>query len=504
MKKTTKRVMSVLLTVLLLAGLTATVPAAEAAVTRTQAGVYYEKLRDIVMNPNRYLAYTSTEDIENYSTYAVADIDGDGSDELLVRLSNGIVVSQSLMVWKYNTDSTLTQLTSLRRIGFLCEFYKNGYAIGKPSHNQTPGDTIYPYSVYRFDIDSDTCTTVYSAYCADKNTTYLNQYHSYEDLDQDGVIYYINDEAMTKAEYDAVVNRYVPARNRLNVQWKKLTYANIQTVRQITVPTPQITSLTSDENGIAIRWQPVEGAYAYRVYYKNSEGEWRRFNGDIRGTARLDTGVKYGRAETYTVRAVDAYGNLISGYKASGWTTTYGVATPQITGLKSDEKGIHISWSKVSGASTYRVYYINSKGEWARFKSDIKGTTLLDTGVKYGRAETYTVRAVNKKGDVMSGYKSSGWTTTYSVATPVITSLRNTAKGIQISWQKLDGVSTYRVYYKNSKGEWARFKNDVKGTTLLDTGVKVGRQETYTVRAVDTRGNLISDYYHPGWSVIYQ
>ena len=68
MKKTTKRVMSVLLTVLLLAGLTATVPAAEAAVTRTQAGVYYEKLRDIVMNPNRYLAYTSTEDIENYST----------------------------------------------------------------------------------------------------------------------------------------------------------------------------------------------------------------------------------------------------------------------------------------------------------------------------------------------------------------------------------------------------------------------------------------------------
>ena len=269
------------------------------------------------------------------------------------------------------------------------------------------------------------------------------------------------------------------------------------------VANPQITSLKSDENGITIKWNKISGVSTYRVYYKNSDGGWSRFKDDITGTTKLDTGVKFGRAETYTIRAVNKKGDLMSGFKSEGWTTTYGVATPQITSLKCDENGITIKWSAVSGASVYRVYYKNANGEWARFKDDVTGRTKLDTGVKYGRAETYTVRAVNKNGDVMSDFVGSGWTTTYGVSTPKITSLKNTSNGIQITWSKVSGVSTYRVYYKNSEGEWARFKDDITGTTKLDTGVKAGREETYTIRAVDVNGNLISDYDHNGWSIVY-
>lgn len=140
---------------------------------------------------------------------------------------------------------------------------------------------------------------------------------------------------------------------------------------------------------------------------------------------------------------------------------------------------------------------------WKRFASDIKGTTKLDTGVSYGRAEQYTVRAVNKNGDVMSGYKSDGWKTTYKVATPQITSLVSTANGIQITWNSVPGVSSYRVYYKTSSGDWKRFNSDTKGLSRIDSGVVNGRAETYTVRALDKKGNPISDFKHSGWTTTY-
>ncbi len=267
------------------------------------------------------------------------------------------------------------------------------------------------------------------------------------------------------------------------------------------IDTPQITSLNSDENGITIKWSPVTGASTYRVYYMTSNG-WKRFASDIKGTTKLDTGVSYGRTEQYTVRAVNKKGDVMSGYKSDGWKTTYGVAAPQITSLTSDENGINIKWSSVPGASTYRVYYMTSNG-WKRFASDIKGTTKLDTGVSYGRAEQYTVRAVNKNGDVMSGYKSDGWKTTYKVATPQITSLVSTANGIQITWNSVPGVSSYRVYYKTSSGDWKRFNSDTKGLSRIDSGVVNGRAETYTVRALDKKGNPISDFKHSGWTTTY-
>ncbi len=286
-----------------------------------------------------------------------------------------------------------------------------------------------------------------------------------------------------------------------NYSVQVVSTGGVSYIEELTAPTPQITSLTSDENGITIKWNAVEGAAAYRVYYMSSDG-WKRFASDVTGTTKLDSDVIYGRKETYTVRALNSNGDFISDYNHSGWSTTYGIDTPQITSLNSDENGITIKWSPVTGASTYRVYYMTSNG-WKRFASDIKGTTKLDTGVSYGRTEQYTVRAVNKKGDVMSGYKSDGWKTAYGVATPQITSLVSTANGIQITWNSVPGVSSYRVYYKTSSGDWKRFNSDTKGLSRIDSGVVNGRAETYTVRALDKKGNPISDFKHSGWTTTY-
>lgn len=129
-------------------------------------------------------------------------------------------------------------------------------------------------------------------------------------------------------------------------------------VTKVEEAVPQITSLTPDENGITIRWAPMEGAAAYRVYYAPTTGGWKRFPSDVTGTSLVDTGVVYGRRETYTIRALDSKGNLISDFNREGWSVVYSVDTPQITSTVSDENGINIKWDPVQGASTYRVYYL--------------------------------------------------------------------------------------------------------------------------------------------------
>ena len=44
------------------------------------------------------------------------------------------------------------------------------------------------------------------------------------DLDHDGIIYYKDNEiAMTQAEYDALIDPYVPDRAHVNLNWQLLT-----------------------------------------------------------------------------------------------------------------------------------------------------------------------------------------------------------------------------------------------------------------------------------------
>ena len=97
--------------------------------------------------------------------------------------------------------------------------------------------------------------------------------------------------------------------------------------------TPQITGLQITEDGILMKWNPVAGAKGYRLYYKNSAGEWRRFK-DTAQTSYTDGGVAVGRTETYTIRTLDADGNPNSDYNPGGWSVVYKPLAPSVRSLR--------------------------------------------------------------------------------------------------------------------------------------------------------------------------
>ncbi len=272
---------------------------------------------------------------------------------------------------------------------------------------------------------------------------------------------------------------------------------------EVRVDIPAITNLQNTADGIRISWEEVSGAYGYRLYYKYPGKDWKRFK-DTTATSFTDTGVSAGRTETYTIRCIDKDGNTISGYNSGGWSYKYEPVNPTITKLENTSDGIKISWNKIAGVYGYRLYYKYPGKDWKCFK-DTTTTSFTDTGVSIGRTETYTIRCIDKNGNTVSGYNSGGWSQTYSLprSIPHFTKLENTSNGIKISWNKVEGVYGYRLYYKYPGKDWKRFK-DTTATSFTDTGVSAGRTETYTIRCIDSNGNTFSGYNSDGWSKKYE
>ena len=215
-----------------------------------------------------------------------------------------------------------------------------------------------------------------------------------------------------------------------------------------------------------------------------------------------------------SVATVDGNGKVTA--KASGTATitvktsngktatckvTVNLPAPQITGLANTTGGIKISWNKVDGAYGYRLYYKPVSGGWKRFK-DTTATSFTDSGVVPNKTETYTIRCIDKNGNTISGFNSTGWSKKYTPAAPTVSKLDITTGGIKLSWNKIAGAYGYRLYYKTSSGGWKRFK-DTTATSFTDSGVSPNRTETYTIRCIDKNGNTVSGFNSKGWSKKY-
>ena len=187
--------------------------------------------------------------------------------------------------------------------------------------------------------------------------------------------------------------------------------------------------------------------------------------------------------------------------KTANCKVTVNLPTPQITSLANTTGGIKISWNKVDGAYGYRLYYKPASGGWKRFK-DTTATSFTDSGVVPNKTETYTIRCIDKNGNTISGFNSTGWSKKYTPVAPTVSKLDITTGGIKLSWNKIAGVYGYRLYYKPVSGGWKRFK-DTTATSFTDSGVVPNKTETYTIRCIDKNGNTISSFNSNGWSKKY-
>ena len=226
------------------------------------------------------------------------------------------------------------------------------------------------------------------------------------------------------------------------------------------VKAPTINKIENTVTGSKISWGKCSGASKYRVYYLKNKS-WKAL-GNTTATSFTHNKLKSETKYTYTVRCLDSKGNFASGYDKNGTSNTF-IAPPAISKVSKAGKGNLVKWKSVPKAAGYRLYRKTVNTSWSRLADVCEGTSYTDTSAKKGNVYSYTLRCLDKNGNLISSYISN---TKYyhngALADGKITVNGKPyyfSKGLfRSGYQKING----KRYYYNSKGEVV--KNTIVGS----------------------------------------
>lgn len=262
---------------------------------------------------------------------------------------------------------------------------------------------------------------------------------------------------------------------------------------------PVTSSVYVNNAGAVIKWNKVNGAAKYRVFYKTGNGNYAKLT-DTTSTSYTWSGAKVGTKYTFTVRCLSSDGkNCTSAYNQGKEITV--LSMPKISSIRAVNSGTQINWTKVSGAEKYKVFRKTGNGAWSIIGTTAS-TSFTDTKAAKGTQYVYTVRCVSKDGKIYtSGYSETGMKFT-ALATPKISSLSAASNGVKIEWNSVAKAEKYEVFRKTGSGSWVHLTT-TNATSFLDTTARSGKKYSYTVRCIsadcrtytsgyDTAGKSIS------------
>ena len=226
------------------------------------------------------------------------------------------------------------------------------------------------------------------------------------------------------------------------------------------VKAPTIYKIENTATGSKISWGKCSGASKYRVYYLKNRS-WKAL-GTTASTSYTHNKPVNGTTYTYTVRCLDSKGKFASGYDKNGTSNTF-IAPPAISKVSKAGKGNLVEWNSVPDAAGYRLYRKTVNTSWSRLADVTEGTSYTDTSAKKGNVYSYTLRCLDKNGNLISSYISN--TKYYHNGALADGKIAVNGKPYYFSkglfrsgYQKING----KRYYYNSKGEVV--KNTIVGS----------------------------------------
>lgn len=251
-----------------------------------------------------------------------------------------------------------------------------------------------------------------------------------------------------------------------------------------TLGTTVYKAIENTKDGVVLTWNKTVGADEYEIS-KNGKVV-KTVSSSV--TSFEDNDVENNVKYTYSVRAKNEAGY---DYAKEDISIRYMVAPSKIT-LKNEDGKVVVSWSKVEGATAYRVYrrIIDTDGyvcEWEPFKK-ITATSYEDKTAKSGVEYEYAVRVYSDDGN-SDLYSEKG---IVYLDVPEF-SVKATTSGVSISWDKVDGATGYKIFRKVKGGKWKTIKTtSAKTTSYTDKDATSGKKIYYAVKAIN--GSYISEY----------
>lgn len=158
------------------------------------------------------------------------------------------------------------------------------------------------------------------------------------------------------------------------------------------------------------------------------------------------------------------------------------ITAPKTFKATTTSDSITLSWSKVSGADGYRIYYRTStKGEWKYAVKSTKKTSQTFNNLTKGKKYYFAIKSYDKtkSGTTFSSSKKLN-TATQPVATSKLNA-KQTIKTVKLTWSAVKGATHYRIYQKIN-GEWTPLCYTTKtGKTIKN--LKSDTSYTFAVRS---------------------
>ena len=215
------------------------------------------------------------------------------------------------------------------------------------------------------------------------------------------------------------------------------------------------------------------------------------------------TDVYYGGTETDWAKITIANGNQDLLNATLHAKPVSRPANVKLVSAKAVSGGIQVTWKEAAGAATYKVYRKDATNtKWTALTTTATGTSYVDKTAVAGVTYTYTVRGVASDGKTLSpSYNKTGVSATMPkpVSRPAnvtLTGAKVVTGGIQVTWQKANGATKYRVYRKDATNTgWKALTSSATGTSFLDKTAVAGVTYTYTVRGIASDGKTLSSSY---------
>ena len=309
----------------------------------------------------------------------------------------------------------------------------------------------------------------------------VNEYKSSSQKGMFSITFDVIDAQRPVTEVEFYCVEFASSNEKLNIGKNEANPQMFHMVQTNTFEKTVIKSVTLVQNGMKVTWEPTEGADYYNFYKKTSSG-WKVTKLPVTTTSFVDTTASHGVKETYAVRAFKNDGTTARTYNK---ITGLYVAPPAKVTASNAANGVKVSWSAVSGADSYRVFkrVVNAdgtKGDWQHLVKNTTAKSATDTAVKSNVRYEYLVRTYMD--GVYSANSVVGAVNYYAAPT---VKLSNATNGVKITWNKIAGAESYRIYRKYSGASGWTVLDDVSADTLQFVDKKATSCKTiyYAVRA---------------------
>lgn len=248
---------------------------------------------------------------------------------------------------------------------------------------------------------------------------------------------------------------------------------------------------------VQLSWNVVSGATAYNIYYSTVSGVTAATGNKVANAVpgSAVSGLINGTTYYFVVTALNANGESAVSSEVSAKPLPSLPAAPTGVSSVAGDTQVQLSWTAVTGATSYNVYYSTASGVTPASGAKVAGASSggAVTGLTNGTTYYFIVTAMNLAGESAASSTVSATPNPPPPSVPTAPAgvTANAGDGqVQVSWAAVSGATSYNVYYSSSPAvttaSGTKVAGAVSGSNI--TGLTNGTAYYFIVTAVNISG----------------